>query len=195
MYRFADQLGNNHSEILKSLLFICFILEQTNKTYKQTKTQPPVTHFLFRFLCWSHVQTHSKRGIIVLQIQFEIVHNALHSFLGGRGEYSLSSLDYSAFDPVFFLHHANVDRIWAIWQALQRFRKLPFDETDCGVNLMGVPLHPFDDQEENQFDLTHKYSRPADVFDYSGHLEYHYDTLRFNSWTIPQLNEVLKQQR
>ena len=53
------------------------------------------------------------------EIQFEIVHNAMHSWLGGRGKYSMSSLDYSSFDPVFFLYHANTDRIWAIWQALQ----------------------------------------------------------------------------
>src|SRR5690606_35341168 len=29
-----------------------------------------------------------------------------------------SSVDYSAFDPVFWLHHTNVDRIFAIWQAI-----------------------------------------------------------------------------
>lgn len=44
------------------------------------------------------------------EIQFEVVHNALHSWLGGRAKYSLSSLDYTGFDPVFFLHHANTDR-------------------------------------------------------------------------------------
>jgi tyrosinase len=27
-------------------------------------------------------------------------------------------LDLSAFDPVFWLHHSNVDRLFAIWQAL-----------------------------------------------------------------------------
>nr|WCA44164.1 hemocyanin [Crepidula fornicata] len=129
------------------------------------------------------------------EVQFEILHNALHSFLGGRGKYSLSSLDYSAFDPVFFLHHANVDRIWAIWQALQKIRGLPFDESDCALNIMGTPLHPFDDKEENQFDLTNKYSRPIDAFDYSNHFDYHYDTLKFNSWTIPQLEQVLEKQR
>ena len=53
------------------------------------------------------------------EIQFEIAHNAMHLWLGGRGKYSMSSLDYSSFDPVFFLYHAGVDRVWAIWQALQ----------------------------------------------------------------------------
>nr|DAZ89886.1 TPA_exp: hemocyanin 1 [Littorina saxatilis] len=129
------------------------------------------------------------------EVQFEIVHNALHSWLGGRGKFSMSGLDYSAFDPVFFLHHANTDRIWAIWQALQRHRGLSFEESDCALNLMRKPLHPFDDKTQNEFDLTNHYSRPADLFDYSGHLDYHYDNLKFNSWTVPQLDEVLKQQR
>lgn len=30
----------------------------------------------------------------------------------------MSALDVSAFDPVFWLHHCNVDRLWAIWGAL-----------------------------------------------------------------------------
>ncbi|PVD32144.1 hypothetical protein C0Q70_07573 [Pomacea canaliculata] len=129
------------------------------------------------------------------EIQFEIVHNALHSLVGGRGLYSLSSLDYSAFDPVFFLHHANVDRIWAIWQALQQYRGLPDDKSDCALNVMRQPLRPFDDKGQNDYDLTNRYSRPIDIFDYSNHFDYHYDTLNFNSWTIPQLEEVLKRQR
>ncbi|XP_076453372.1 hemocyanin 2-like [Babylonia areolata] len=129
------------------------------------------------------------------EVQFEIVHNALHMFVGGRGKYSMSTLDYTSYDPMFYLHHANVDRIWAIWQALQKYRGLPFDETDCALNLMASPLHPFDDTNINHFGLTHLYSRPADVWDYSSHLNYHYDNLNFNSWTLPQLEEVLKKQR
>ena len=54
------------------------------------------------------------------EIQFEITHNAIHSWLGGSSKFSMSSLDYSAFDPVFVLYHSNADRIWAIWQALQK---------------------------------------------------------------------------
>ena len=60
---------------------------------------------------------------------------------------------------------------------------------------MRKPLEPFDDKTTNQFYLTSQYSRPVDVFDYSSHFDYHYDTLKLNGWTIPQLEEVLKQQR
>ncbi|KAK7476001.1 hypothetical protein BaRGS_00032768, partial [Batillaria attramentaria] len=129
------------------------------------------------------------------EVQFEVTHNAFHSFLGGRGQYSLSTLDYSAFDPVFFIYHANTDRIFAIWQALQSYRGLAWDQADCALNHMREPLHPFDDSRQNQFDLTHDYSRPVDVWDYSNHLHYHYDNLNFNDWTIPQLEQVLQTQR
>jgi tyrosinase len=57
-----------------------------------------------------------------LQVQFEIAHNTIHYLVGGRHKYSLSTLEYSAFDPLFFLHHSNVDRIFAIWQELQKKR-------------------------------------------------------------------------
>jgi tyrosinase len=39
------------------------------------------------------------------------IHNNVHVWVGG--DMSLSS---SPNDPVFFLHHCNVDRIWAAWQ-------------------------------------------------------------------------------
>nr|WGL47534.1 hemocyanin 1 [Physella acuta] len=129
------------------------------------------------------------------EIQFELVHNALHSLLGGRAQYSLSSLDYSAFDPVFFLHHANTDRIWAIWQELQRYRGLLYNEADCAINLMRKPLQPFNDGGLNHGDYTHRYSRPADTFDYRNHFHYEYDNLEFNHMTIPQLEALLKKRK
>jgi tyrosinase len=40
-------------------------------------------------------------------------HNAGHNFVGGH----MSNPRVSPNDPVFWLHHANVDRLWANWQA------------------------------------------------------------------------------
>lgn len=45
----------------------------------------------------------------------ENLHDSLHGLLGGAGH--MGNPDYAAFDPVFFLHHCNVDRLFAIWQA------------------------------------------------------------------------------
>ncbi|TLD32554.1 tyrosinase precursor [Venturia nashicola] len=46
----------------------------------------------------------------------ENIHDALHDAIGGGGH--MSALDASAFDPIFWQHHCNVDRLWAIWGAL-----------------------------------------------------------------------------
>ena len=42
-------------------------------------------------------------------------HGAIHSAVGGFMTGNLSPVD-----PVFWLHHCNIDRLWAVWQARQR---------------------------------------------------------------------------
>ncbi|KAG8845838.1 hypothetical protein FRB91_001398, partial [Serendipita sp. 411] len=46
----------------------------------------------------------------------ESIHGSLHGLTGSNGHMGI--VDYAAFDPVFWLHHCNVDRIFALWQAL-----------------------------------------------------------------------------
>ncbi|KAK6540852.1 hypothetical protein TWF694_008235 [Orbilia ellipsospora] len=46
----------------------------------------------------------------------EGIHNQVHTDVGGNGGH-MTWLPYSAFDPIFWLHHCNVDRLLAIWQA------------------------------------------------------------------------------
>ncbi|TVY34882.1 Polyphenol oxidase [Lachnellula subtilissima] len=47
---------------------------------------------------------------------FEGPHGTVHVLIGGNGH--MTYLSFSAFDPAFFLHHANVDRQIAMWQAI-----------------------------------------------------------------------------
>ncbi|KAI6154136.1 common central domain of tyrosinase-domain-containing protein [Pisolithus tinctorius] len=44
----------------------------------------------------------------------EAVHGIIHGTIGGNGH--MSDPDYAAFDPIFFFHHSNVDRILALWE-------------------------------------------------------------------------------
>ena len=46
----------------------------------------------------------------------ETIHNSIHNSVGGWGHMQFPEV--AAFDPIFFLHHANVDRLLALWQAL-----------------------------------------------------------------------------
>lgn len=63
-------------------------------------------------------------------VRAEGMHNAAHLMLDGyilllilcvvssNDPYSdMSDIGHSPNDPVFFLHHANLDRIWAAWQS------------------------------------------------------------------------------
>jgi tyrosinase len=44
---------------------------------------------------------------------YPALHNQVHMWVGGSMSDALSSPN----DPVFFLHHCNVDRLWTLWQA------------------------------------------------------------------------------
>ncbi len=44
--------------------------------------------------------------------QLEGVHNAVHVWVGG----SMGSIPTAPADPLFWMHHANIDRIWWKWQ-------------------------------------------------------------------------------
>lgn len=46
----------------------------------------------------------------------ESIHDAIHSILGSNGH--MTYLDYSAYDPSFWLHHSMLDRCFALWQAI-----------------------------------------------------------------------------
>lgn len=53
----------------------------------------------------------------------EAIHNTVHTTSGGPGNSSVAGghmtyLPTAAFDPVFWLHHNNVDRLFAMWQAI-----------------------------------------------------------------------------
>ena len=50
------------------------------------------------------------------------MHNSLHGWIGG-GSFVLDNFGHmsdpqvSPADPIFYLHHCNIDRLWAMWQA------------------------------------------------------------------------------
>lgn len=55
----------------------------------------------------------------------EGLHDTVHTLAGGGGAGApnpqgghMAFIPYSAFDPLFFLHHCNVDRIFALWQSI-----------------------------------------------------------------------------
>ncbi|KIM27070.1 hypothetical protein M408DRAFT_311628 [Serendipita vermifera MAFF 305830] len=50
----------------------------------------------------------------------ETIHNGIHGSIGGVSGVGghMGNPDFAAFDPIFWLHHTNVDRVFTLWQAL-----------------------------------------------------------------------------
>ena len=67
----------------------------------------------------------SRRGRGFRPVLEHLVHDPVHMWVGGTME-----LPTSPNDPVFFLHHANVDRLWAVWEKRHQHEKayLPVSE-------------------------------------------------------------------
>ncbi|KAK5987831.1 Tyrosinase [Cladobotryum mycophilum] len=89
-------------------------------------------------------------------INLESIHNAIH--WDGACAQQFLAPDFSAYDPLFFLHHSNVDRLWAYWEAIQGSQAV-FTNSYQGQSRWGVrsgttitnrsPLLPFFDSNAN----------------------------------------------
>ncbi|KAF8858063.1 Di-copper centre-containing protein [Acephala macrosclerotiorum] len=90
------------SDIGLSNYYMAYFQLKTNTWYALTKTAGLFNNF----------STTAYSGM-----SLESVHNDVHVAIGGNAGH-MSYLSYAAFDPIFWLHHANVDRLYAIWQAL-----------------------------------------------------------------------------
>lgn len=110
----------------------------------------------------------SPDGWIVVPLRRGITHNRAHTYIGGvigrtpSGASALGTMaavPASPNDPLFFLLHANVDRLWALWQEKNQGPETggfpkdslnPWDAPDAA-------MHPF---VEDRIEVT-----PNDVWD------------------------------
>jgi tyrosinase len=94
------------------------------------------------------------------------LHNAVHVWVGGdRGDMGDAT---SPNDPVFFLHHCNVDRIWTAWQRQHSNASYVPPQTASDDLL----FHRIDDRMHTFFDQQ---VTPRDMLDVDAF--YQYDTL------------------
>ncbi|WLD94365.1 tyrosinase family protein [Alkalihalobacillus sp. AL-G] len=81
---------------------------------------------------WNMNSTNSFRNYLEGFIDGPQLHNRVHVWVGGHMQFIPTAPN----DPVFFLHHANVDRIWTIWQIIhQNEPYLPITGGPTGHNL------------------------------------------------------------
>ena len=62
----------------------------------------------------SHPVSYSFMDIVTDYVPLESPHNTLHDVIGGEGG-NMSDISISAFDPIFWLHHCNMDRHFYTW--------------------------------------------------------------------------------
>ncbi|MCX7513946.1 tyrosinase family protein [Frateuria sp. STR12] len=70
-------------------------------------------------------------------------HNPVHNLIGG----AMSNITFSPADPLFYVHHANIDRLWAAWSAAGNGREMPpendpywqGDNLDYGPAIRSMP--------------------------------------------------------
>lgn len=87
-------------------------------------------------------------------------HDMVHSALGGL----MGVVDTSAFDPIFYLHHAQIDRLWNRWIQKGGGRADPTDAAWLNTTFT------FYDEAGNAVYLT-----GAEIVDTVGQLNYRYD--------------------
>ncbi|TDZ36775.1 Tyrosinase ustQ [Colletotrichum spinosum] len=100
------------------------------------------------------------------QHAMELMHNHVHNFVGGdlAGDCPKAlpeedcrdlAVSFTPNDPIFWLHHAQLDRLWNKWQ---RHHPSNFDA------FSGVPLHPHKMNESSyDFDANADHKMPFDV--------------------------------
>jgi len=81
-------------------------------------------------------------SFVDFSIQLEDIHDAVHGWTGGFNPApppqggDMGSVAIAAFDPIFWSHHAMIDRLWYLWQLRHGVANIPPDYLD-------MPLAPF----------------------------------------------------
>lgn len=155
--RNADGSGNSHPEQTEANL-------QENKGW----VSETLYQILTQWQTYNQFSNHGSEPSILGNI--ENIHDFVHVTFGNG---HMSSPAVAAFDPVFWLHHANVDRFLAIWQHIfQDTYVEPFSQSGTWTiapgSIQGVdaPLTPFHKDTTGTYH-TSASSRFTDSFQYT----------------------------
>ncbi len=77
-------------------------------------------------------------------------HNGIHNYVGGE----MSDPNLAAYDPLFYPHHCNIDRIWAIWQVQHGVDNMPSHIKDVILIPFGIPVRQVLDINALQYEYA-----------------------------------------
>ena len=84
-------------------------------------------------------------------MKIESIHDRMHVWTGG----SMQEVATAAFDPLFYTHHAMIDRVWWLWQ-------LNYGNSGIPPELLNAVLVPFNLTVRdvlNIYDLGYDYAK------------------------------------
>ena len=130
-------------------------------------------------------------------MSIEAIHGYIHNWVGGLQPNIIGHMTlfpYSAFDPIFMLHHCNVDRLIAIWQALHpnTFVVPQASGSDTYMAAAGTiedadtPLYPFHSDDQGTFHTSNSVR-------YLKNLGYSY--MEVFDWAYPSPDALAEQVR
>lgn len=76
--------------------------------------------------------------------RIEQAHNNVHGWVGG----AMGVVPVAAYDPVFWAHHTNIDRIWYLWQVAHPGAQVP-------SSIANSPLDGFNMTVADTLDINH----------------------------------------
>ncbi|CAI7673953.1 unnamed protein product [Penicillium viridicatum] len=130
------------------------------------KNHGPAAEMVYRLLTvpmdyttFASTNPTSKDQNVDEDLNIEYIHNNVHGWTGSAGH--MGNVPVAAFDPLFFLHHCNIDRLFAIWQALNPDKwmdNIPADNTTIRDSFgkehpvdENTPLQPFRRDAEGNY--------------------------------------------
>ncbi|RVD83947.1 Tyosinase C-terminal domain [Arthrobotrys flagrans] len=130
----------------------------------------------------------------------ESIHDEVHAAVGGQGH--MTYVPYSAYDPIFWLHHCNMDRLMAMYQSAQPNTFIEpgnsvatFANPSSQLDTVDTPLYPFRHRDSSWwtsqnvstvntvFSLSYGYPEVPCPLSFSN-----FDTLR--NHTITEINRL-----
>lgn len=125
---------------------------------------------VLRCSTWMDVTGFENVGYEAFAVQFQFTHGHPHVGTSIPNSRGLFGTHNSPFDPLFMLHHANVDRVWHMWQDCRRNWLVPRYSGNPFVEGTSMPFSNFIDsariiwQQPGRPATTHNVSYVRDQF-------------------------------
>lgn len=139
----------------------------------------------------SSTNINKKRNTVANTVPLEAPHGNCHVTVGGIGG-SMSNIHTAAFDPIFWLHHCNIDRYFFLWmQKITNNFSRTLTQNEILPDTLNLKLAPFFSNQNNLINEdifssykfgwennSNSYILIKDILDF-GNLNYIYETVVF----------------